>query len=168
MPKLGPYSRNATLTKLDGRTKEARLVQSLRAELAAHVGGKPSATQHALIEQAAQLRLRLAVMDRKYAEGGTLTDHDSRVYLAWSNSLSRLMRQLGTKAAPKPAPSLSDIDWSAIATGPFSFDRPLAAFVQERLNWRPKDWKGLEAAGAQTWEAALAALMKDATAELPG
>ena len=30
MPKLGPYSRNATLAKLDQRTKEARLANSLR------------------------------------------------------------------------------------------------------------------------------------------
>jgi hypothetical protein len=102
MPKLGPYNSNATLTKLDGRTREARLVKSLRTELAAHVGGKPSTAQHALIEQAVQIRLRLALMDRKFSENDILTDHDSRTYLAWSNSLSRLMRQLGLKAAPSP------------------------------------------------------------------
>ena len=33
MPKLGPYSKSATLAKLDRRTKEARLLRSLRREL---------------------------------------------------------------------------------------------------------------------------------------
>ena len=42
MPKLGPYSKSATLAKLDRRTTEARLLQSLRRELVAHVGGFPS------------------------------------------------------------------------------------------------------------------------------
>ena len=51
MPKLGPYSKSATLAKLDRRTKEARLLQSLRRELVAHVGGFPSTTQMLLIDQ---------------------------------------------------------------------------------------------------------------------
>ena len=43
------------LAKLDQRTKEARLMRETRAELAAHVGGKPSAVQAAMIERACQL-----------------------------------------------------------------------------------------------------------------
>jgi hypothetical protein len=42
MPQLGPYSRTAILSKLDGRTREARLMRGTRAALIAHVGGKPS------------------------------------------------------------------------------------------------------------------------------
>jgi hypothetical protein len=95
-PQIHPYSRPDTLAKLDQRTKEARLIRETRAELLAHVGAKPSATQRALIEQLAQIKLRLAVMDRKFAETGAQTDHDSRTYLAWANSYARLLRQLGS------------------------------------------------------------------------
>src|SRR5215472_7849796 len=85
-PEIRPYSRPAALAKLDQRTKEARLIRETRAELLAHVGGNPSATQRALIEQLVQIRLRIALMDRKFAESGAQTDHDSRTYLAWANS----------------------------------------------------------------------------------
>jgi hypothetical protein len=76
------------MAKLDQRTKEARLMRETRAALVAHVGGKPSAVQSAMIERACQLTLRIVAMDRKFAETGAQTDHDSRTYLAWSNSLS--------------------------------------------------------------------------------
>jgi len=87
------------LAKLDGRTREARLVRSVRADLTAHVGGHPSATQTALIERAVQLTLRVAAMDRKYARTGAMTDHDTRTYLAWSAGLARLLRALGLDPA---------------------------------------------------------------------
>ncbi len=97
---------STTLARLDGRTKKARLLRQIRAELTAHVGGQPSATQRTLIEQAAQLQLRVAVMDAKFAATGAQTDHNSRTYLAWANSLSRLLRQLGVKARSADAPDL--------------------------------------------------------------
>ena len=108
MNAIGPYCRSSTLAKIDGRTREARLMQTTRAELVAHVGGKPSATQRALIEQACQLALRIATMDRKFAETGEQTEHDSRVYLAWANTFSRLLRQLGLAAAPARVPTLQE------------------------------------------------------------
>lgn len=113
---IAPYSRPAALAKLDQRTREARLMRDARAELIAHVGGRPSATQRALIEQAVQLRLRLAVMDRTFAESVTMTEHDLRTYLAWSNSYTRTLRQLGLEAAPSIAagPTLAEI----LAAGP--------------------------------------------------
>jgi hypothetical protein len=43
-------------------------MRETRAELVAHVGGKPSAVQSALIERACQLTLRIVAMDRKFAE----------------------------------------------------------------------------------------------------
>jgi len=106
--RIGPYSRPTVLAKMDQRTREARLVRETRAELVKHCGGRPSATQRALIEQAAQIRLRLACMDRTFAESrGTMTAHDSRTYLAWSNSYSRLLRQLGLQGAPAPVLTLA-------------------------------------------------------------
>ncbi len=105
---LLPYSRPVALATLDQRTREARLIRETRAELVRHLGGNPSATQAAMIEQAVQLRLRLAVMDRKFAEGGEQTLHDSRTYLAWSGSYTRLLARLGLEAAPAPVVSLAD------------------------------------------------------------
>jgi hypothetical protein len=105
---VAPYSRTKTFAQIDQRTREGKLMRETRAELVAHVGGKPSATQGALIEQLVQLRLRIAVMDRKFAESGEQTEHDSRTYLAWANSYSRLLRQLGLRGVPQRGPSLTD------------------------------------------------------------
>lgn len=99
MPKLGPYSQTAILSKTDGRTRESRLMRGTRAALIAHVGGKPSTVQWALIDRACQLQIRIALMDRDFAQTRAQTDHDSRSYLAWSNSLVRTLRELGVEAA---------------------------------------------------------------------
>jgi hypothetical protein len=107
--RIGPHCAPHILAKVDGRTREARLMRETRAELTAHVGGKPSATQRALIEQLVQLRLRIATMDRRFAETGETTAHDSRTYLAWANSYSRLLRQLGLKGAAERPPTLAEV-----------------------------------------------------------
>ena len=78
----------------------------MRAELTAHVGGKPSATQRALIERMAWLRLHIRLMDNRTAEGRELTELDSRTYLVWVNSLRLLTADLGPAVvlpAGKPA-----------------------------------------------------------------
>ncbi|WP_429820286.1 hypothetical protein [Ensifer sp. B1-9] len=105
------------LAKLDGRRREARLMQNVRDELTRHVGGKPTAPQKALIERAAWLSLHCALMDAKLLEGeGPLSERDSREYLAWSNSLTRCLRSLGMGEAPtKPRRSLADIMQEAAA-----------------------------------------------------
>jgi hypothetical protein len=111
MRSIRPYSRPDVLAKIDGRTREARLLKSTIGELTAHVGGKPSAVQVALIGQLAQLRLRIAVMDRKMAEDGAgeMTPHDERTYLAWHNSYTRGLHRLGVKGtAPEKTRSLAD------------------------------------------------------------
>ena len=106
--RLGPYSKPATLARLDGRSREARFRKSLRHELVEHVGGKPSATQSALIEMAVDLSLQIELMKLARAADGALTSHDHRVFLAWSNTLNRTMRQLGLHGVSKPAPTLRD------------------------------------------------------------
>jgi len=101
MRSIGPYTRRGVLDKLDRRTAEARFLRDVRAELAQHVGGKPSATQRAMIDRASWLRLHIRLMDNKTAEGRALTEHDSRTYLAWVNSLRLMMEALGP-AMPLP------------------------------------------------------------------
>jgi len=107
MPKLGPYSRPDAFRNLDGRTWEAKLLAATRADLVAHVGGAPSATQRALIDRAAWLSLHIAQMDRRTADGHAMSEHDSRTYLAWTASLSRLLRQLGPQAKGAKPPDLA-------------------------------------------------------------
>jgi len=98
--RLRPYSAPDALARLDHRTKQARVARETRSDLIEHVGGQPSVTQRLMIEQLVQLRLRLAAMDQKFAEGG-MTDVDSRTYLAWANSYSRMLRLLGLQGAPQ-------------------------------------------------------------------
>lgn len=94
MKQIGPYSRPPALAKLDGRRREAKLMQQTRDELVAHVGGKPNAVERRLIERAAVLALRLAMMDAK-APDGAMSERDAREYLCWSNSYVRTLRELG-------------------------------------------------------------------------
>jgi hypothetical protein len=96
-------NRANALKTIDGRTREGRALRDLRAQLIQHVGGKPSVTQKALIERACMLALHVAKMEARAAEGRVMSEQDSRQYLAWSNSYTRTLRQLGTKGAP-PAP----------------------------------------------------------------
>lgn len=112
MSGVGPYSRPHVLAKLDGRTREARLMQTVRGDLTAHIGSKPTATQKALIDRAAWLQLHVSLMDAKtLEEGGPLSERDSRQYLAWSNALTRILRDLGADKKPgqKPQRSLKDL-----------------------------------------------------------
>ncbi len=77
----------------------------VRAELAQHLGGSPSATQRILIDRAAALSLRIHLMDRESARSGEMSERNGRQYLAWSNSLTRVLRQIGLAAAPAPKDS---------------------------------------------------------------
>jgi hypothetical protein len=79
------------------RTIEGRLIRDVRADLMKHVGGTPSATQRALIERAVMLTVQLSRMDAKALREGAMSDHASREYLAWSNTLTAL-----GLAGPKP------------------------------------------------------------------
>ncbi len=103
------YSVPATLLKLDARTREARLMRETRAGLLAHVGRSPSAVQVILIDRAVLLSLRVAMMDRRTANSGCeMSERDATHYLAWVNSLSRLMGQLGLQGVTPCAPTLAD------------------------------------------------------------
>jgi hypothetical protein len=107
-PPLTPHSRLLARGCIDGRSREGRYLAACRAELTAHVGGAPSASQRIVIDRAVWLRLHLLLLDEKLAGGTVLTDYDRRSYSAFSNSLVRAMRELGlAPTAPKP-PSLAE------------------------------------------------------------
>ncbi len=82
-------------------------MRQTRKELVAHVGGQPSATQRVMIERAVQLTLQIALLDAKHCDGG-LSEHDGRAYLAWTNTLTRLMRQLGMQGVAERPKSLAE------------------------------------------------------------
>ena len=69
MPILGPYSKEIVLAKPDMRTREGRLLRQMRSELARHLGGNLTAPQRALVERAAMLQLRCAVLDQRISMG---------------------------------------------------------------------------------------------------
>ncbi len=107
--RVGAYSSPDALARLDNRSREGRIMAQVRADLTTHLGGKPSATQRAMIDRAAWLTLHMALIDAKIGTTGSLTDHDSRTYLAWSNTLTRTMRSLGLHGAAPAIETLDDI-----------------------------------------------------------
>ncbi len=104
MHSVGPHSRRDLLTQLDRRSHEARLIRAFREELTAHVGGKPTATQRVLIDRAAVLQLRLALMDRASLTTPGMTEKNGREYVCWTNALTRVLTALGPAVKPTEAP----------------------------------------------------------------
>lgn len=118
-PPIGVYSRRIALGKLDGRRREAKLIRDLVDEFTAHVGGLPSAVEKRLIERAAVLHLRLALMDQQTAPGGAMSEKNAREYVCWHNAYVRTLHALGLKgAAAKPGPSLAEILGAVPTTSP--------------------------------------------------
>ena len=74
----------------------------VRRELTEHLGGNPTAPQRILIDRAAALSLRIHLMDRESARSGEMSERNGRQYLAWHNSLTRLLRQIGPPASVNP------------------------------------------------------------------
>lgn len=106
--RLGPFSRPNVLAKPDGRTRDARLLRELKAELTAHVGGHPNAVQRRLIDRAGILALRLALLDA-IAPDGRMSDAAAKEYICWHNAYVRTLARLGLDPAPAAAPDLAGI-----------------------------------------------------------
>ena len=108
---LGPHTREPRLLEgLDWRTREGQVLIAARAELTAHVGGNPNSVQRALIERAARLTLYIELMDAEALVAGTMSERNSRQYLAWVNALRLCLRELGVReAASDKRPSLEVI-----------------------------------------------------------
>jgi hypothetical protein len=90
---------------------EGRYFRQVRDELTRHVGGRPSPAQKILIERCAQLMLRIRLMDVAHAKDDFLSEKNTREYLVWTNSLSRLLKQLGLEeaSANEKQPSLDNM-----------------------------------------------------------
>jgi hypothetical protein len=91
-PRLGPYSGVGAIAALDGRSCEYRYYKKCRDELLACVGAPPTAIQRELIEQAAWLKVRIGMMNRRLVEESPVaTFVTDGSHLAWISSLSRIL-----------------------------------------------------------------------------
>jgi len=108
LPALGPYSRDIVLAKVDGRSREGRLLKQVRQALTAQLGGKLTPSQKLLVDRAAMLQLRCAALDGRILDN-TFTGYDNNSYVAFSNGLRRCLEALGleTPIAP-PTQSFND------------------------------------------------------------
>jgi hypothetical protein len=104
--RIGAYSWSTTLAKVDGRTKVGMMLREVRRDLLKHVGGKPTVVQRMLIDRAAVLTLRLALLDEKIIADHPLTEHDTNHIIAWQNALTRVLNALGVGAAAAPSDPL--------------------------------------------------------------
>src|SRR5260370_25419946 len=106
---IGPHSRRHRLGKIDKRTFEGKLYEQFRAELTEHCGGAPDIVQRSLIERAAWVKLRCAMLDARITSGN-FTESDSKTYLAWTNTLRRTLIALNAEAstAASKTPNLAD------------------------------------------------------------
>jgi hypothetical protein len=103
--RIGPHSRPHVLAKLDQRTREARYLRETVAALTEHVG-TPTVVQRMLIQRAAALSLKLALLDAE----PTLSEHDMRAYSAWQNHLRLTLRELGATTPAQAEPqSLAEL-----------------------------------------------------------
>jgi hypothetical protein len=94
----------------NGNTREAALYRAVVKRLRQHVGGSPNHAQALLIGRIAMLQVHLAHLDERAMQDGGLSPHAVREYLAWSNSIAKLICRLGLEgcASKDHAPALSD------------------------------------------------------------
>jgi hypothetical protein len=106
------YSRPIRWAGITLRDEVGEFIANTRADLIKQIGGAPSPAQRMLIERAVMLSVPVARFDARLLAGEEISEHAVRQHLAWSNSLTRTLKLLGIKAAPKPARTVFDIDWS--------------------------------------------------------
>jgi hypothetical protein len=74
-----------------------------------HVGGKPNHAEQLLIGRIAWLQVHLAHIDERAMQDGGLSPHAVREYLAWSNSLAKLIGRLGLEAKGPRQPTIREV-----------------------------------------------------------
>ncbi|MEA1649206.1 hypothetical protein UAJ10_09265 [Nitrospirillum sp. BR 11164] len=105
---VGYRSSTARLTAQDGRSRNARFLRDIRAELTAHVG-TPTAPQRMLIDLIAATALRLLLLSEKIGTDAAPCETDHRYWTVYANSLARSLDKLGLHATPGKAPTLKDV-----------------------------------------------------------
>jgi hypothetical protein len=109
-PPLGAHSRRLASGKLDGRTRVARRLRAITAELTDHLGGpdRVTAPQRYLIERVAIDIVRLEALDAEMATG-RISEHDARIAHALRNSVRLALREIGFAPPPPRQPTFEEI-----------------------------------------------------------
>lgn len=89
-------------------TREGEMYRRVVRDLRDQVGGQPSAAEELMIGRIAWLQVHLAHIDERTLRDGELSPNATREYLAWANSLSRMLQALGLAEKPKPAKTLAE------------------------------------------------------------
>jgi hypothetical protein len=105
---VDPATRAIRWAKI-GRTREAALYRATVRRLHQHVGGKPSQAQELLIGRIAWLQVHVARIDECAMQAGELSPHAVREYLAWSNSIAKMLSRLGLEAPSSAEPSRDQV-----------------------------------------------------------
>jgi hypothetical protein len=102
---IGAECREAVFHRIDHRSREAKMLEAFRQERIKEIGN-PTPAQRLLIEHMAQTQLRLSILAEQYsAKGGVVSEHHERTYTRYTNTLTRLMRELEASKKPnKPTP----------------------------------------------------------------
>lgn len=98
------YKRARGFGRVDGRTREAKLLKQTKADLLQLLGRAPDPLESALIAQIARLTLQIALLDEKFASGQA-SNYDQGVYLSWTRALAalnaRFAKLLQTASGPR-------------------------------------------------------------------
>jgi hypothetical protein len=97
------------LPATDGRSAEAQFCRRMRAALVRHIGNRPSITQSALIDLAVDTALEIERMKCRRGEGGSLSIHDHKAFLAYVNAFRRHLVALGLKGPAERPQTLGEL-----------------------------------------------------------
>lgn len=107
---ISPHSRPSRIATLDKRSCEWRRLCQVHDALLNHLGGVASPVQLALISRCASLTVFIEACEKRaFQNNGELSERDAKTFLAFNNSLSRMLRQLGLRSVAPPPPSLADL-----------------------------------------------------------
>jgi len=98
-----PHSRLLQQGSVDGRSREGRFLATVRHELVKVLGRSPTPGENTIIQRICWVRLHIALIDERVAQGAVLSAHDMRSYTAYTSTLIALMRQLRLLGEVKPA-----------------------------------------------------------------
>lgn len=113
--KVGPFSRERSLSNVDGRTQAGRVLRAYEADLLKEIGPKATVAHRMLAKSAALKATRITLLTKKLLDDGTLAEGSDPLMLAWMNGLRAdlialgLLQPLsakGAKQAKKPADAL--------------------------------------------------------------
>jgi hypothetical protein len=97
---IGSECREAIFHRIDSRSREAKLLNSYREQRLREIGN-PTPAQRLIIEHMAQTQLRLAILAEQFtAKGGDISERAERSWTRYTNTLTRLMRDLEASKQP--------------------------------------------------------------------